>query len=123
MHHHGLPNREQARIDPRKLRDYVLNEHHEIGRHKAAFFAQMGYAAERWQELEQDIRRQHLTRPAEPGQPSAYGQKYTITAVLTGPRGEPRWVTSVWIVRHGSDVPELVTLEPAARQKGTLDAE
>lgn len=48
------PNAENARIDSRKLRDYVLNPEHDTGRYKAAFFAQMGYAATDWQLLKRD---------------------------------------------------------------------
>jgi len=60
-----LPNAEHARIDPRKLRDYVLNIGHNTGRYKAAFFAQMGYSADQWRLLERDIREQHLDQDAE----------------------------------------------------------
>ncbi|HSN78019.1 MAG TPA: hypothetical protein VL334_23335 [Anaerolineae bacterium] len=113
----SIPSPQRARIDPRKLRDYVLNPNHESGRFKAAFFAQMGYAATDWQRLERDIREQHLSQPAEPGQPSPFGRKYTITAPLEGPAGQVRWVTTVWIVRPGNDWADLVTIEPAARRK------
>lgn len=113
----GIPNPERAVIDRRKLRDYALNPVHESGRFKAAFFAQMGYSAADWQRLERDIRTQHLNRPAEPGQPSLFGAKYTITGPFIGPSGEARWVTTVWIVRPGNDWAELVTIEPAPRRK------
>lgn len=112
-----LPNAGQALIDPHKLRDYTLNAKHVTGQYKAAFFAQMGYTADDWQHLERDIRDQHLTQPAQPGQPSPYGRKYTITASLRGPNGTVRQVTTVWIFRPGNDFAELVTIEPAARQK------
>jgi hypothetical protein len=65
---HRLPNADKARIDPRKLRDYALDFEHESGRYKAEFFAQMGYVAEEWEVLETDIRLQHLSQQAEPGQ-------------------------------------------------------
>ena len=113
-----LPNAEKAIIDPRKLRDYALNPDHSSGGYKAAFFAQMGYTRKEWQQLERDIRAQHLNHPARPGKPSPHGTKYTITAPLQGPEGAARQVTTVWIVRHESDVPELVTIEPAPRKKG-----
>ncbi len=82
---------------------------------KILFFAQMGYSARDWQRLEQDIRSQHLTQSAEAGQPSSFGRKYTITAPLRGPNGAVRQVTTVWITRAGSNIPELVTITPAAR--------
>ena len=114
-----LPNAVGAQIDPRKLRDYALNPEHESGRYKAAFFAQMGYTAEHWQRLEQDIREQHLAQPIEAGQSSSFGRKVTITAPLQGPHGLARQVTTVWIFRPGSDWAELVTIEPAAHRKSS----
>jgi len=116
----GIPNPERASIDPRELRDYALNPAHESGRFKAAYFAQMGYFATAWQRLEHDIRTQHLGQPAQPGQPSRFGAKYTITAPLIGPGGEARWVTTVWIVRPGNDWADLVTIEPAPLRKEQL---
>ena len=110
-----LPNAAKALIDVRKLRDYALNPQHDSGRFKAAFFAQMGYATTNWRLLERDIRAQHLSQAAEPGQPSPYGKKYTITAPLRGLSGEIRQVTTVWIVRPGNNYAELVTIEPATR--------
>jgi hypothetical protein len=112
-----LPNAMQARIDSRKLRDYVLNPKHETGKYKAAFFAQMGYTAENWKTLEDNIRSQHLSQPAEAGQPSPFGRKYLVTAPLKGPKGESRQVTTVWIIRPEQSWPELVTVEPATRRK------
>ena len=115
-----LPNAEQARIDSRKLRDYALNPEHVSGRYKAAFFAQMGYTAENWERLEKDIREQHLKQTAEPGKPSKFGRKFTITAELPGPI-ETRQVTTVWIIKTGNDFAELVTLLPAERRQEADD--
>ena len=112
-----IPNVQRARIDPRKLRDYALNPKHDLGKYKAAFFAQMGYQQANWQQLELDIRAQHLQEVTEPGKPSAYGRKYSVTAPLQGPSGAARQVTTVWLVRPGNDFAELVTIEPAARRK------
>ncbi len=112
-----LPNPDRARIDPRKLRDYALNPPHISGRHKAAFFYQMGYSESQWTLLEEDIRAQHVHKEAEIGRPSPYGQKYSITAPLVGPSGVARQVMTVWIVRGENDFAELVTIEPASRQK------
>jgi len=77
----------------------------------------MGYNANEWQRLEQDIREQHLSQPALPGKPSPFGRKYSITAPLQGPAGATRQVTTIWIVRAGNDFAELVTIEPAARRR------
>jgi hypothetical protein len=112
-----LPNAKQARIDPRKLRDYALNPEHDSGQYKAEFFAQMGYTMANWEQLERDIREQHLSQAAQSGKPSGYGRKFSITAPLRGPNRALRQVTTVWIFRLGNDFAELVTIEPAARRK------
>jgi hypothetical protein len=116
-----LRNAGSAIIDPRKLRDYALNFQHATGRYKAAFFAQMGYVSEHWQDLEKDIREQHLILPAKPGKVSPFGVKYTVTGPLIGPAGITRQITTVWIIRSGKDNPELVTIEPAAIRKASQD--
>lgn len=116
-----LRNSREARIDPRKLRDYALNFSHDSGRFKAAFFAQMGYDAESWHLLERDIREQHLTEDAELGSSSPFGIKYNITAPLQGPNGESRWITTVWIFRPGEPFADLVTIEPAKRRRSIAD--
>jgi hypothetical protein len=110
-----LPNVERTKIDPRKLYEYALNPEHDSGKYKAEFFFQMGYTQQNWRVLEKDIIEQHLTQLVERGKQSPYGVKYVITKPITGPSGESRNVTSVWIIRTGNDYPELVTVEPAKR--------
>ena len=112
-----LPNADYAHIDARKLRDYALSVQHDVGRFKAVFFAQMGYTADNWQQLAQDIREQHSSQVADTGQPSPYGRKYTITAPLKGPSGPARQVTTVWIFRPGQASADLVTIQPATRRR------
>jgi hypothetical protein len=97
-----LPNAELAEIDRQKLHGYLLSKAHPVGRFKARFFAALGYAAERWQELEADLRMQHLTQDAEPGESLPEGQVFTIRAILKGPNGQSAVVLSVWFVAAGA---------------------
>ena len=69
-----LPSAHLAEIDPQKLHGYLLSKTHPVGRFKARFFAALGYAAERWQELEADLRIQHLTQDAQPGESLPQGK-------------------------------------------------
>jgi hypothetical protein len=107
-----LPNASSLVIDPRKLREYVLNFEHPTGKYKAAFFAQMDYIAIHWQELEKDIREQHLVLPAEAGQNSPFGLKYTITGPLAGPSGDIRTLATHQIRRISSK--DVITTRQAA---------
>ena len=41
-----LPGAENAVVEPRKIRDYLLSPTHAVGRYKATFFAKLGYDQE-----------------------------------------------------------------------------
>ncbi len=107
-----LPNAEHAIIERAKLEDYVLSFSHPVGRFKARFFAGLGFSADRWDVLEQTLRTQHLSQDAEAGVPDAFGQPFTIRAILRGPAGRSALVVSVWLIRAGEAQPRFVTAYP-----------
>ena len=107
-----LPNADAAEIDPQKLHGYLLSETHPVGRFKARCFGALGYAAERWQEFEADLRIQHLTQDAQPGELLPEGQVFTIRAILKGPNRQSAVVLSVWFVAAAGGVPRFVTAYP-----------
>jgi len=43
-----LPNGEQASIDERKVREYLLSPSHPVGRFKLKFFAGIGFGPDNW---------------------------------------------------------------------------
>lgn len=110
-----IPNADRATIDPAKLRDYLLSGTHPIGRFKARFFIALGFAPERWEELAEALRLQHLTQDGEPSPSIAPSRKYTIRAILKGPTGQSAVVVSVWHIAAGADVPRFVTAYPGDR--------
>ncbi len=107
-----LPSADLAIIEPSKLQDYLLSPFHPLGRFKAAFFASLGYSHERWQELDRDIREQHLIMDAELGEITKYGRKYLIRGPLRTPEGTIVQLVSVWIIRGGEEAPRFVTAYP-----------
>jgi hypothetical protein len=107
-----LSNAHLAEIDPQKLHGYLLSRTHPVGRFKARFFAALGYAAERWQELEADLRLQHLTQDAQLAESLREGQVFTIRAILKGPNGQSAVVRSVWFVAASGGSPRFVTAYP-----------
>jgi hypothetical protein len=80
-------------------------------RFKAAFFERLGYSASSWQQLEEDLRVQHLSADATLREETEHGRKYEIHGILRGPRGSASVVT-IWIIREGEDDPRLVTAYP-----------
>ncbi len=107
-----IPNADRATIEREKLRDYLLSATHPIGRFKARFFVALGFRADRWAELAEALRIQHLTQDAERAAPSVHGQKFTIRAILNGPTGQSATVVSVWFIPARGDAPRFVTAYP-----------
>jgi len=44
------------------------------------------------------------------GKLDEYGQRYTVDMLITGPNGKTATVRTGWIIKEGSDIPELATL-------------
>jgi hypothetical protein len=107
-----LPNCDRAVIDQKKIQDYLLSSSHPVGRFKAAFFYSLGYSRERWQQLEIDLRHQHLAQDVHRVIESRHGQKFEIRANLKGPSGRTVEVVSIWIVLADESLPRLVTAYP-----------
>ena len=108
----SLPNAEGATVDPAKIRDYLLSTAHPVGRFKAAFFVSLGYSADRWEVLRDDILTLARTGVAVPGQPSPYGRKFEVDGILIGPSGRSAAVGTVWILRMEDQFPRFVTAFP-----------
>jgi len=107
-----LPNAENAIIAPEKLRDYLLNALHRRGGSKAKLLLSMGYQIHQWQQLETDLREQHLTADVEESEENEYGTSYAITAGLNGPGGSTFLFRSIWQIDIGTDCPRLITMYP-----------
>lgn len=77
---------------------------------KSKFLAQAGYRLDNWQQLEQDLRTQVLSQPAEFVETTRYGKKYVIRARLCGSNGVSLSVLTVWMVEN--ETARFVTLVP-----------
>ena len=62
--------------------------------------------------MEADIRIQHLTQEAQPGELLPEGQVFRIRAILKGPNGQSSVVLSVWFVAAAAGAPRFVTAYP-----------
>jgi hypothetical protein len=107
-----LPNADRAAVDPAKVRDYLLSPEHPVGRAKARVFAALGYARADWPALRGALLALAREGEAEPGEATAFGQKWTVRGTLRGPAGRAAPVVTAWIVLAGEEVPRLVTAYP-----------
>jgi hypothetical protein len=90
-----LPAAERAHVDPAKVRDYLLSTDHPVGRFKAVVFPALGYQAEDWERLRDDVLALARSASAVPGQTSTFGQKYETSGTLRGPNGREARITCV----------------------------
>lgn len=104
-----LPNADRARVDPDRLRRYVLSQDHPTGRDKARVFLRvLGLGADDAATLADQIRRTIGTADAVVGLTDAYGTRYTVDLPIKGPAGQAI-IRTGWIIETGHTVPRLVT--------------
>ena len=104
-----MPHGDHALVEDAKLREYVLNPRHPVGKHHAALFERLlgieqGNAGILKEALLSAAAQEDVTCESV----TPYGRKFEIRFPLSGPR-ESKRVVSVWIVEEGSDRPRLVT--------------
>ncbi len=107
-----LPNAENARIDPDKLRAYLLSASHPVGRSKARFFRAVGFDLSNTALLEGALtgiaRDEQIVHTAS----SPHGTKYLVDGPVLSPSGKTVRLRTVWIVDQGADRPRFVTAYP-----------
>lgn len=104
-----LPNGEQAIIEDRKLRDYVLNLNHPVGRHHAAQFRELlGIESRDLELLKAALAHAATTGTVSRRVTTPHGVKFEMSIDVAGPLGARR-VRVVWIIEEGETRPRLVT--------------
>lgn len=111
-----LPRADQAVVEPRKIKDYLLSPSHPLGRFKSAFFESLGYTGEDWGALVTDLRRHAVEGEVVAQETTPYGQKYRIRGSVRGPNRIEAEVVSIWIILQDEENPRFVTAFPGARQ-------
>ena len=110
-----LPNAHQARIDRRKITDYLLSSVNPPGRAKAAFFHRFGFRIDRWEELADALNRQAASHEVFRVVETPYGPRYHVDGTIETPDGRNPWVRTVWQIDLGSDYPRFITAHPRRR--------
>jgi hypothetical protein len=108
----SLPNADHAVVDPAKIRDYALAAAHPVGRFKAQFFVSLGYAADQWERLRDDVLAIARSGSIVGETVIRYGRKFEVDGILTAPSGRSASVRTVWIIRTEENFPRLVTVFP-----------
>lgn len=107
-----LPRATEAVVEPSKIRRYLLSASHPIGRYKAAVFFGLGYRADNWQRLRDDLKAHAVTGATRLGESLPHGQKYIVEGPLTGPSGRAVSLRSIWLVADENSPPRFITAYP-----------
>ena len=104
-------------VPRRKITDYLLSPTHRVGRHKAVFFRQFGFAAANWELLAAALRKHAAIHQVAKTEESPFGTRYVIDGIMATPDGRTANVRSVWFIETGEDTPRFVTAHPLPRSK------
>jgi hypothetical protein len=110
-----LPFLDRALIAPARMRDYLLNPEHPVGRAKARFFTSLGFTREGWAELHAALLGHAALGETQAVIPTPFGQKYLIGDTIEGPIGTKAGVVAVWILGEPADGPRFVTAYPGEK--------
>lgn len=107
-----LPQLDQATIRSEKISDYLLSPTHPVGRHKARFFQQFGFAQSNPETLRSSLlAHARLYEAALLGE-SRFGKRYAIDGPLQSPDGRNPRLRVIWFIESGKEEPKFVTAHP-----------
>lgn len=95
-----LPNAEAVEIEIRKVQDYLLSPKHPTGRHKARFFAALGFPETSTPQFVLELRRIAATEDVSAVEDTQFGGKYTVVGQLKGPIATAS-IRTIWIKGPG----------------------
>lgn len=77
-----LPNRANAYISPKKLREYLLSDTHPVGRFKSKVFTAVGFTEHNVNSLREGLLAIAYTNEVREESQGTYGRKYVLDGVL-----------------------------------------
>ncbi|HBB88152.1 MAG TPA: hypothetical protein DC047_11095 [Blastocatellia bacterium] len=110
-----LPNAALAKVERKKITEYLLNAEHRYGASKARFFASFGFSLADWEALAGALldhgRQFEVSEVTE----TIFGAYYEVEGELHTPDGRTPKIRSVWEVDHGMVAPRLITAYPCGK--------
>lgn len=109
-----LPQAHLARVDERKLKEYLLNPSHPRGRSKAVFFRARGFTDHDWEGMADALCHHARSNPVSGERITEYAVNYALDCHLPTPDRSNPCIRTVWEVRPEDDRPRLITAHPLA---------
>ncbi|MGG1597624.1 minor capsid protein [Paenibacillus naphthalenovorans] len=97
----ALPNAENATAADEKFTKYLFNPDNKKGWAKGvAFTSRLGYNADNWKELQNQVLRKARVYPSTYKRTDQYGDRYEQQMIIYGPSGKLANVVVAWIVSN-----------------------
>jgi hypothetical protein len=107
-----LPYAAKARVERKKVVEYLLSVSHPDGSSKARFFSRFGFRVEEWEVLARALRKHGTENLVSVSVESAHGTRHSVDGPLETPDGRNPEVRTVWILAKRSRAPRLITAHP-----------
>ncbi len=111
-----LPHADEVRVDPDKVKGYLLNLAHPEGAGKATFFQSVGFTVQEWARLADALQQLARNTPITHTKASPYGHKYILDGRLATPSRRDVQVRTIWIVEPGRPIPRFITAYPGEEE-------
>jgi len=108
-----MPNNTEAVVGANKIKDYLLNDTHEQGKSKAAFFKRFGFDENSPTIFEEALKTHAVEREIVNNNDSPFGTKYKLECDIETPDERNPCIVSVWIIENDTNEPRLITAYPA----------
>lgn len=100
-----LPNAENVILPDRKFTNYLFGGEHPEGLAKGdAFTSRLGYSADNWRELQDEIRVKASQYPSKYKDNNGYGDRYEQKMILYGKKGTPANVVVGWMYKKDGSI-------------------
>ena len=107
-----LPYAAKARVERKKVVEYLLSFSHPDGSSKAEFFSRFGFRVDKWEVLARALRKHGRDHVVSVSVESAHGTRHSVDGPLETPDGRNPQLRTVWILAKGSRAPRLITAHP-----------
>ena len=107
-----LPYAAKARVERKKIVEYLLSASHPDGSAKERFFIRFGFSSEKWKIFAQALKEHAITHDVSASIESRHGTRYSVDGWLKTPDGRNPKVRTVWVLAKRSKSPRLVTAYP-----------
>ena len=107
-----MPYAGKARVERKKVVEYLLSFSHPDGSSKAEFFSRFGFSVDEWEVLARALKKHGREHVVTVSVRSAHGTRHCVDGPLATPDGRNPQLRTVWILAKGSRAPRLITAHP-----------